>query len=69
MAAKKNKRKDLQQILSLHLEACQQRDGLLAQARELRAAGKHREARVLLKTAEFMQAHVAALEAERRTAT
>jgi hypothetical protein len=68
MVAKKNRRQDLQQVLSLHLEACKERDDLLAQARQLKAAGKIKEARVLLKTAEFVEAHVAALEDECRRA-
>jgi hypothetical protein len=68
MVAKKKRRQDLQVVLSLHLEACQQRDGLLAQARDLKAAGKLKEARVLLKTAEFVEAHVAALADECRQA-
>jgi hypothetical protein len=68
MVAKNKRRQDLQEILSLHLEACRQRDGLLEQVRELKAVGKIKEARVLLKTAEFVEAHVAALEDECRQA-
>jgi hypothetical protein len=64
MAAKKNRRKVQQAVVSLHLEACQSRDGLLEEARELRAAGKMREARIVMKTIKFVRAHVAALETE-----
>jgi hypothetical protein len=62
MAARKNRRKDLQSILSLYLEACQHREELIVEARELRAAGKNREARVVMKTVQFVREHVAALE-------
>jgi hypothetical protein len=62
MVARKNRRKDLQSILGLHLEACQRREELIAEARELRAAGKNREARVVMKTIQFVREHVAALE-------
>jgi hypothetical protein len=64
MVAKKTRRKNPQSILSLHLEACRHRDGLIAEARELRAAGKAREARVVMKTIEFVRDHVAALESD-----
>jgi len=66
MVAKKQPRADLQAILSLHLEARRHREGLLAEARALHAAGKLKEARVVLKTAKFVQAHMRALEVEFR---
>jgi hypothetical protein len=64
MVAKKSRRSDRQAILSLHLEACQHRALLLAEARELQAAGRIREARVVAKTLKYLRAHVTALETE-----
>ncbi len=66
MAAKKKRGRVPQAVLSLHLEATRERDSLLRKARHLEGAGKRREARVLLKTVEFLQAHLAALEGEGR---
>jgi len=51
-----------QAILSLRLEATRQRDELIEQALRLQAAGKHDEAQILLKTAQYLDAHVMALE-------
>ena len=66
VAKKKRTQRGKQAIVSLHLEARRRHDELLEEAQNLQAAGKVREARVVLKTAEFMQAHLAALEEEQQ---
>jgi hypothetical protein len=59
---KRPSRRTPQSIVSLWLEARNDHDQLLAEAQQLRAAGRHREARVLLKTAQFVEVHLAALD-------
>jgi hypothetical protein len=56
----------VRRILALHSEASQHREELLEEARQLRAAGKLREARRLMRTAREIQFQLQALEVQVR---
>jgi hypothetical protein len=58
--------RDFRRLVNLHVEASQHREELLEEARQLRAAGKIREARRLMRTAEELHSQLQALEAQVR---
>jgi len=53
-------------MVAIHAEASQHREGLLEEARQLHAAGKIREARRLMRTAEQLHSQLQALEVQVR---
>ena len=57
---------DIRRIVAIHAEASQHREELLEEARQLQAAGKIREARRWIRTAEELQSQLQALEAQVR---
>jgi uncharacterized protein with WD repeat len=73
MAAKKNRKRqsrrvvpEIHEIDTIHFQASRRRDELLEDARELKAAGKIRQARELLKQAKAIQRQLRAFEQEIR---
>jgi hypothetical protein len=55
---------DQEEILALHRRATKRRDELLEDVRELKAAGKRKKAKVMLREAQTIQEWLGALEAE-----
>ncbi len=60
------KEADIRDVFALHIQASCHLDELLEQVQALRAAGKIREAKALLKQAQGIQKGLRALEAEVR---